>query len=101
VCRLAYNGAVAAGQLAVFQGASEAPMGAVMAVATEDRALVPVGMAVAMVPIPGTAALARATAADPPPAAAVRATILEVIVAILTDGLENASQEFTRNQISK
>jgi len=37
VCRLAYNGAVAAGQLAVFQGTSEAPMGAVMAVAT-DRA---------------------------------------------------------------
>ncbi len=43
MCRLAYNGAVAAGQLAVFQGASEAPMGAVMAVATEDRAPVPVG----------------------------------------------------------
>jgi len=83
VCRLAYNGAVAAGQLAVFQGAREAPMGAVMAVATEDRALVPVGMAVAMVPIPGTAALARATAADPPPAGAVRATILVRVIMVI------------------
>src|SRR5260370_29529181 len=57
-----------------FNARAKAPMGAVMAVATEDRAPVPVGMPVARVPIPGTAPLARATAADPPPTALVRNT---------------------------
>jgi hypothetical protein len=37
VCRLAYNGDVAAGQLAVFQGASEAPISELIRVERATR----------------------------------------------------------------